>query len=130
MSLNKILQGNYSIFSFNHQIKLPIDLELSIPDDDPVRLVSAFVEEMNLSDLYATYERIRKGQASPRQMMKIVIYAAMNRVFSSRDIETACKKNVLAQSVLLAIGFDLNKLHHKIKSERTGTHLFDLKKTA
>lgn len=40
------------------------------------------------------------------------------------------KKNVLAQSVLLAIGFDINKLHHKIKSERTGTHLFDLKKTA
>ena len=49
-------------------LELPIDLELSIPDDDPVRLVSAFVEEMNLSDLYATYERIRKGQASPRQM--------------------------------------------------------------
>lgn len=40
------------------------------------------------------------------------------------------KKNVLAHSVLLAIGFDLNKLHHKIKSERTGTHLFDLKKAA
>ena len=94
MPLNKILQGNYSIFSFNHQIKLPIDLELSIPDDDPVRLVSAFVEEMNLSDLYATYERIRKGQASPRQMMKIVVYAAMNRVFSSRDIETACKRDI------------------------------------
>ena len=59
MQLNKILQGNYNLFSLNYQIKLPLNIELSIPDDDPVRLINAFVEEMNLSDLYATYERIR-----------------------------------------------------------------------
>ena len=40
------------------------------------------------------------------------------------------KENVLAQSVLLAIGFDINKLNHKIKSGRIGTHFFELKKTA
>ena len=34
-----------------YQIKLPLDLEISIPSDDPVRLVSAFVEEMDLSEL-------------------------------------------------------------------------------
>ena len=69
-------------------------IELSIPSDDPVRLVSAFVEEMDLSDLYETYDRIRKNQASPRQMLKIVIYAAMNRIYSSRDIESSCKRNI------------------------------------
>ena len=37
------------------------------------------------------------------------------------------KENVLAQSTLLAIGFDINKLHHKIMSKRTGTHLFAVK---
>lgn len=94
MQLNKILQGNYNLFSLNYQIKLPLNIELSIPDDDPVRLINAFVEEMNLSDLYATYERIRKGQASPRHMMKIMIYAAMNKIYSSRDIETACKRDI------------------------------------
>lgn len=40
------------------------------------------------------------------------------------------KENVLAQSILLAIGYDINKLHHKIASERTGTHLFELKKAS
>ena len=94
MQLNKILQGDYTISSLNHQIKLPIDIELSIPSDDPVRLVSAFVEEMDLSDLYETYDRIRKNQASPRQMLKIVIYAAMNRIYSSRDIESSCKRDI------------------------------------
>ena len=40
------------------------------------------------------------------------------------------KENVTAQSVILAIGYDINKLHHKIQSERTGQHLFPLRKTA
>lgn len=40
------------------------------------------------------------------------------------------KKNVLAQSILIVIGRNINKLHHKIQSGRTGSHLFELKKPA
>ena len=69
-------------------------METMIPADDPVRLLNAFVEGMDLSELYATYDRIRKNQATPRQMLKIMLYASMNRLFSSRDIETACKRDV------------------------------------
>ena len=94
MRLNKFLQGDYTISSAYHQIKLPLDIEISIPSDDPVRLLSAFVEGMDLSDLYATYDRIRKNQATPRQMLKILIYAAMNRIYSSRDIESSCKRDI------------------------------------
>ena len=94
MRLNKIIQRNYTSFSLYYQIKLPLDLEISIPSDDPVRLVSAFVEEMDLSELYKTYGRIRKNQATPRQMLKLVIYAAMNRIYSSRDIRKACKRDI------------------------------------
>ena len=46
-------------------------METMIPADDPVRLLSAFVEGMDLSELYATYDRVRKNQATPRQMLKI-----------------------------------------------------------
>ena len=94
MQLNKIIQRNYTSFSLDYQIKLPLDLEISIPSDDPVRLVSAFVEEMDLSELYKTYGRIRKNQATPRQMLKLVIYAAMNRIYSSRDIRKAWKRAI------------------------------------
>ena len=69
-------------------------MDTMIPSDDPVRLLSAFVEGMDLSDLYRTYDRIRKNQASPRQMLKIMVYAAMNGIFSSRDIETACRRDI------------------------------------
>ena len=35
--------------------------------------------------------------------------------------------NVLAESTLLAMAMNLNKLHNKIQKDRTGTHLFSLK---
>ena len=63
MRLNKLLQKDYTLSSLYYQIKLPLDVEILIPADDPVRLLSAFVEGMELSDLYQTYGRIKKNQA-------------------------------------------------------------------
>ena len=52
------------------------------------------MEEMDFTELYNTYDRIRKNQATPRQMLKIMVYASMNRLYSSREIETACKRDI------------------------------------
>ena len=94
MPLQDILQGDYTLSNSYFQIKLPIDLEPMIPADDPVRLLSACVEGMDLSELYETYDRIRKNQATPKQLFKIIVYANMNRLYSSRDIEKACRQNI------------------------------------
>lgn len=94
MRLNKILQKDYTLSSLYYQIKLPLDVEILIPADDPVRLLSAFVEGMELSDLYQTYGKIKKNQATPRQLFKIMVYASMNRIYSSRDIEIACRRDI------------------------------------
>ena len=88
------LQKDYTSSSLYYQIKLQRDLEILIPADDPVRLLSAFVEGMELSDLYKTYGKIKSDQASPRQLFKIIIYAGMNHIYSSRDIETACRRDI------------------------------------
>jgi hypothetical protein len=40
------------------------------------------------------------------------------------------KQTVLAESILLAMAHNINKLHNKIQSDRTGTHLFPIKKSA
>ena len=88
------LQKNYTLSEYNYQFKLPFEMEVLIPDDDPVRLLNAFVEELELADLYQSYGKIKSSQVTPRQMFKIVIYAAMNRIYSCRDIETACKRDI------------------------------------
>jgi hypothetical protein len=40
------------------------------------------------------------------------------------------KNNVFSESILLAMSHNINKLHNKIQSDRAGTHLFPLKKSA
>ena len=39
-------------------------------------------------------------------------------------------KNALAESVLVAIAYNINKLHWKIQSQKTGIRLYELKKPA
>ena len=65
MQKTKIIQKDYSLSLMNYQLKLPFELEVLIPDDDPVRLLSAFVEELELTDLYRSYGKIKKEQVTP-----------------------------------------------------------------
>ena len=90
----KNLHADYTGISQNYQLFLPLNIEKIIPADDPVRLVDAFVEGLNLSDLYQTFDRIRNNSATPRQMLKVMIYAFMNSRFSSRQIEDACRRDI------------------------------------
>ena len=151
------LQKNYSLNQSGYQLKLPLNIETIIPEDDSVRLLSQFVEAMDLTDLYSTYERI--NSVSPRTLLKIVLYSYMNGDYSSRSMELNCKrdinfmflledalapdhatfarfrsihfapcsKRILAESILLAMARNINKLHNKIQKGKTGTHLFPLK---
>ena len=94
MLLKKILQRNYTLNQKVYQLKLPFDIDCIIPSNDSVRLLSQFVEEMDLTELYSTYFRIRENQVSPMKMLKIMLYAYMNGIYSSRDIEIACRRDI------------------------------------
>ena len=58
------LQKDYTKNSDGYQLKLPLNIETIIPEDDSVRLLSQFVEGVDLTDLYSTYKRI--NSVSPR----------------------------------------------------------------
>lgn len=94
MTNKKILQKNYTTNGNIIQLKLPLNVDILIPEDDSVRLLSQFIEEMDLTDLYMTYSRFRENQVTPRELLKIVIYGYMNGVYSSRPLETICKRDV------------------------------------
>ena len=86
------LQKNYTLNEEGYQLKLTLNLETIIPEDDSVRLLSQFVEGMDLTDLYSTYERI--NSVSPRTLLKIVLYSYMNGDYSSRSMELNCKRDI------------------------------------
>lgn len=86
------LHKNYTLNEEGYQLKLPFELETIIPENDSVRLLSQFVEAMDLTDLYSTYERI--NSLSPRILLKIVLYSYMNGDYSSRSMQTNCKRDI------------------------------------
>ena len=94
MYFKKILHKNYTINRKFYQLKLPFDTEFIIPDNDSVILLRKFVDEMDLTELYSTYSKIRENQVSPMNMLKIMLYGYMNGLYSSRDIETACRRDI------------------------------------
>ncbi|WP_309449291.1 transposase [Clostridium sp.] len=77
-----------------YESEIYLNIDYMIPANDSVRLLSQFVEEMDLKDLYLTYSRVRENQVSPRKMLKIMIYGYMNKLYSSRDIENACRRDI------------------------------------
>lgn len=92
MLLHNKLQKDYTLNQSGYQLKLPLELETIIPENDSVRLLSQFVEEMDLADLYSTYDRI--NSLSPRTLLKIVLYSYMNGDYSSRSMELNCKRDI------------------------------------
>ena len=83
MLTKKILQQNYTLNRKFYQLKLPFDTEFIIPDNDSVILLRKFVDEMDLTELYSTYSKTRENQVSPMNMLKIMLYGYMIRLYSS-----------------------------------------------
>lgn len=74
------------------QLSFSFDLANNFDMDDEVFLVHNIIEEMNLSFLNNAYSnKGRKPVVEPKVMIKILVFAYLNRKYSARDIEDACK---------------------------------------
>lgn len=71
-----------------------METEIYIATDDPVRLVSAVVERMDLRKIERSYSRDGRNEYPPRILVKVLIYAYMRLIYSSREIERACRENI------------------------------------
>ena len=75
----------------------PAQLDDYVADDNPVRAVDAFVDGLDLAKLgFTDTEPLATGRPGydPATMLRIYIYAYLNRIPSSRRIERECQRNV------------------------------------
>jgi transposase len=93
---NKIHRVHYG--TGNRKIQLKIDevfAENEIAANDSVRLSDEIVEGMNTGALMRAYKRTgRRPATNPVTMLKILLYAVMEGVYSSRAIATACRRDI------------------------------------
>ncbi|MDG0024540.1 IS1182 family transposase [Trinickia sp. Y13] len=76
---------------------LPECIDDYIGQDDPVRVIDVFVDELELEDLGfngAIPALTGRPSYNPGVMLKIYIYGYLNRVPSSRRLERECQRNV------------------------------------
>ncbi len=75
----------------------PERLEDYVGEDNPVRVVDVFVDELDLGSLgFRRVEPLATGRPSyhPSILLKLYIYGYLNRVQSSRRLEREAKRNV------------------------------------
>ena len=95
MSRNLKHTKNYIELGETYQLVLPLCLEGLIPEDESVRLLSHELEELDYTLLYQAYSaKGRNPAVDPKIMFKILTYAYSQNIYSSRRIETACRRDI------------------------------------
>ncbi|KAA6341963.1 hypothetical protein EZS27_010248 [termite gut metagenome] len=79
-------QGQISLF--------PARLDEKIPEDSPVRPVNQVVDNLDISSIIESYEGGGSSSYHPRMMLKVVLFAYLNNVYSCRKIEDRLKDSI------------------------------------
>lgn len=76
-----------------NQVVLPLDLGIKIDENDPVRKLVEICDDLDYRKLYSVYLRSWR-KIDPAILFEILVFAYMNGIYSSRDIEKACKTDI------------------------------------
>jgi len=74
-----------------------MDLESSLPEDHPARLIWEFVEQLDLRPLYAQIRAVEghpgQNTIDPKILMALWLYATMEGIGSARALDRLCKEH-------------------------------------
>ena len=95
MKKNSKTQDQCTVRERNGQLVFAVNSEILLPENAPVRLTSAQLEELDYRELYRAYSpRGRKSKVDPRVLFKVVAYGYQCGIWSSRKLEEACRYRV------------------------------------
>ncbi len=84
MRNNLNTQDQYKISERNNQLVLVLNSEILLPEDAPVRVTSAQLEELDYRKLYEAYSsKGRKSVADPRVLFKVMAYGYQCGIYST-----------------------------------------------
>lgn len=78
---------------------LPIDYEIEVEKNDPVRKVVEICERLDYTKLYEQYLRTWR-KVNPETMFMLIVFGYMNRAYSCREIEQLCKVDIRFRWIL------------------------------
>jgi transposase len=90
----------------------PVSLEDAIDQDNSVRAIDQFVDQLDLATLGFRQDYMENGPPAyhPSILLKLYIYGYMNRVRSSRQLEKECRRNIEVMWLLESLAPDHNTI--------------------
>lgn len=84
----------YKSYNQNDNLLFPPCIGELIPDNDPVRVLDAIVEHLDISSIESTYKGGGASSFSPRMLLKVVFYAYLQNIYSGRKMEQLLKRDI------------------------------------
>lgn len=78
-------------------VLFPEAIDDYIAEDNPVKFIEAFIDGLNLKDMgfkYSDPSPVGRPPYDPTDMLKLYIYGYLNKIRSSRKLETEAKRNL------------------------------------
>lgn len=122
MYINKLTMTKirFRPYIHNRSMLFPQRLDEDICANDPVRVVNAIIDAIDIENIKGLYSKIGRHPYHPKMMLKVIIYAYMNNIYSCRKIEQALKRDV--HFIWLA-GYEkpdfitINRFRNRVKGE-------------
>lgn len=84
-----------NVIEWNGQLVFTLNSEIMLPEEAPVRLTNAQLEELDYRKLYGAYSsRGRKSVTDPRVLFKILVYGYQCGIYTTRKLEEACRYRI------------------------------------
>lgn len=84
----------FKTYDQNQPLLLPPSLEELIAAEHPVRIVNRVIEQIDIQPLLHTYKPGGTSSFHPQMLLKVIVYAYLTNVYSSRRIEEALTQNI------------------------------------
>ena len=78
----------------NQTVLFPQRIDENIASNDPVRIVNTVVDTLDLEGFNKLYKETGRCPYHPKMMLKVIIYAYMNNIYSCRKIEKLLLRDI------------------------------------
>lgn len=85
---------HYRPYIPNQIVLFPQRIDVNIAANDPVRIVSTVVDNLNLDNFKKLYKETGRCPYHPKMMLKVILYAYMNNIYSCRKIEKLLMRDI------------------------------------
>src|SRR5512139_2869125 len=94
MKKRKAMKPVFKPYSMGQMLLLPQSYEEVIPEDHLVRVVNRAVEQIDVESLVAQYAGGGTSSYHPKMMLKVLVYAYCQKIYTSRKIAAALRENI------------------------------------